>query len=216
MSGKAAQFGQGLATGLTCGLLAAAALVYPPPHGLVPGGEALWEAARQTAWPWLRDNLGWSVLPFGLALSLFLHGLGRLRRALVQGGPERVAQLDQLTDIWSGLFFGIGVLWTAIGMRGALLYGLGDGAAAMAGQGPAGLLDRLVHGGLLTALTTTIVGGFGGYLLRLYKALRLGTAMKAYYGGLEMARRERVEGLLEDIRDRLPPRSTPPGADPCP
>jgi len=200
-------FAKGLAAGMGFGLLLSAAAFYLPPVSLPQGGSA-------EAWSWLRDNLGLSVLPFGLALLLFLHSLRQLQRCLEQGGPpERVAQLDQLSDIWSGLFFGIGVLWTAIGMRSALLYGLGDGAAALADQGPAGLLDRLFHGGLLTALTTTIVGGFGGYLLRLYKALQVGSGLKRYYGELERDRRQRVEGLLQEIRDRLPRLQ---GDEPCP
>ena len=36
-----------------------------------------------------------------------------------------MVQLDHLTDIWTTLFFGTGVIWTAIGMRSALIFALG-------------------------------------------------------------------------------------------
>jgi hypothetical protein len=37
-----------------------------------------------------------------------------------------------------------------------------------------GILDRLVNGGLLLALSTTVFGGACGYLLRLLKIILLG------------------------------------------
>jgi hypothetical protein len=135
-----------------------------------------------------------------------MWSLHSLQQRLQDGSPlHKVAQADQLTDIWVGLFFGIGVLWTAIGMRSALLYALGDGVAAMTGGGAADLLDRLVRGGILTALTTTIVGGAGGYLLRLYKTIKVGDRLKRFYGELDQHRSERVETLLQQIKERLDP-----------
>ncbi len=197
--------GLGLGAALTLALLGGTLL--PAEAPVLLEAQTLLAQLPVSDWQgWLRHNLGYSLLPFGLTALLFLYSLARLQTLLnsADTSPDRIAQLDQLSDIWIGLFFGIGVLWTAIGMRSALLYGLGDGAESMAAAGPGGLLERLVHGGILTALTTTIVGGGGGYLMRLYKAARVGGSLKRYYAGLEQQRKQQVEGLLQDIRDRLP------------
>ncbi|MGB5535560.1 MAG: hypothetical protein WBN08_06630, partial [Thiogranum sp.] len=84
-----------------------------------PGVHALGE--------WIRRNLGLSVLPFAITLGLYLHSLQTLARRLDDNPPQNeIGQLEHLTDVWTSLFFGIGVIWTAIGMRSALLYALGD------------------------------------------------------------------------------------------
>ena len=120
----------------------------------------------QVASDWLRRNLGMSVLPFGITLALYFHTLRTLARKLAKKEPQNeVAQQDHLADVWTSLFFGIGVIWTAIGMRSALLYAIGDPEVA-AQAGAFAILERMVDGGILTALTTTIVGGIGGYLMR--------------------------------------------------
>jgi hypothetical protein len=49
-----------------------------------------------------------------------------------------------------------------------------------AGQALA-VLQRLVDGGILLALSTTIVGGIGGYLMRTLKSLLLGARLNALY-----------------------------------
>ena len=123
-----------------------------------PGVQALGE--------WTRRNLGLSVLPFAITLGLYLHSLRALARRLDDSSPQNeIGQLEHLTDVWTSLFFGIGVIWTAIGMRSALLYALGDPAMAAESESFA-ILTRLVDGGILTALTTTIVGWYR----RLYDA----------------------------------------------
>jgi hypothetical protein len=114
-----------------------------------------------------------------------------------------------LTDVWTSLFFGIGVIWTAIGMRSALLYALGDPAGA-AEAGAFAILTRLVDGGILTALTTTIVGGIGGYLMRVIKSSYLGTKLSRYYEQQEQRHAARVEHLLRDIRESVGRLSTGP------
>jgi hypothetical protein len=53
-------------------------------------------------------------------------------------------------------------------------------------------LERLVDGGILVALSTTIVGGVGGYLMRLVKAMLVGAALHEYY-------RAQERGDLRDI-----------------
>ncbi len=152
---------------------------------------------------WTRRNLGLSVLPFGITLGLYFHSLRALARRLADSAPaNEVGQLEHLTDVWTSLFFGIGVIWTAIGMRSALLYALGEPAVA-AQSGAFAVLTRLVDGGILTALTTTIVGGIGGYLMRVLKSSYLGTKLSRYYEEQEQGHAARVEQLLRDIRASL-------------
>ncbi|MGB5406859.1 MAG: hypothetical protein WBN43_08715 [Thiogranum sp.] len=160
-----------------------------------PGVHALGE--------WIRRNLGLSVLPFAITLGLYLHSLQTLARRLDDNPPQNeIGQLEHLTDVWTSLFFGIGVIWTAIGMRSALLYALGDPAVA-AESGASAILTRLVDGGILTALTTTIVGGIGGYLMRVIKSSYLGTKLGRYYEQQEQRHAARVEHLLRDIRESI-------------
>jgi hypothetical protein len=161
---------------------------------------------------WTRRNLGLSVLPFGITLALYVHSLRTLARRLDDNSPQNeVGQLEHLTDVWTSLFFGIGVIWTAIGMRSALLYAIGDPAVA-AQSGAFAILTRLVDGGILTALTTTIVGGIGGYLMRVIKSSYLGTKLSRYYEELEQRHAARVEHLLRDIRESIGDLSTGPSA----
>jgi hypothetical protein len=94
------------------------------------------------------------------------------------------------------------VIWTAIGMRSALLYALGDPDIATQ-AGAFAVLQRLVEGGILTALTTTIVGGVGGYMMRVLKSSLLGTRLSRYYEEQEQHHGNRVEALLADIRESV-------------
>ena len=156
--------------------------------------------AVQVLSEWTRRNLGLSVLPFAITLGLYIHSLRALARRLDDRSPQNeIGQLEHLTDVWTSLFFGIGVIWTAIGMRSALLYALGDPAVA-AESGAFTILTRLVDGGILTALTTTIVGGIGGYMMRVIKSSYLGTKLSRYYEEQEQHHAARVEQLLHDIR----------------
>jgi hypothetical protein len=157
----------------------------------------------QAALAWTRRNLGLSVLPFTVVMVLYLYNLRALEHRLADDRPqEEIAQLEHLTDVWTSLFFGIGVIWTAIGMRSALLYALGDPATA-AESGAYAILQRLVDGGILTALTTTIVGGIGGYLMRVVKSSWLGTRLSRYYEARDLHHATRVERLLQDIHASL-------------
>ena len=152
---------------------------------------------------WSRRNLGLSILPFGITLGLYLHSLRSLQRQLASNPPlEEISQLEHLNDVWTSLFFGIGVIWTAIGMRSALLYALGEPAVATQ-AGAYALLQRLVEGGILTALTTTIVGGIGGYVMRVIKSSLLGSRLSRYYEEQEQQHASRVEVLLSDIHKTL-------------
>lgn len=146
---------------------------------------------------WLVLNLGSSSGLFALVLVLFVVHLARLRR-LLDGTPERrlVVELDQLTDVWTHVFIGIGVVWTAVGMRSALQVTLADADQVVAGSAGT-MLKRLVDGGILVALTTTIVGAVGGYLMRLAKTLYVGAALHAFYDALQQ---RDVQELVETVR----------------
>ena len=128
------------------------------------------------------SNLQGAAVPFALVLAVYCVQLLTLSRELENDMPsvDRVLRHEQLLDLCANLFFGIGVIWTAIGMRDALLHSLGDAAFA-ARAGAFAVLQRLVEGGILLALSTTIVGGIGGYLMRVIKSVSLGQHITAVY-----------------------------------
>ena len=152
---------------------------------------------------WAYLNLGLSIPVFAaLSLAYFIT-LGRLRRTLEESKPiNQVVQLDNLTDIWTTLFFGTGVIWTAIGMRSALIYALGDRDAAMA-EGAFAMLERMIDGGILLALSTTIFGGIGGYLMRVYKTIALGAELQQQYDRAARADTSEMRESLQRIEKHL-------------
>jgi hypothetical protein len=155
---------------------------------------------------WAYENLRLSVVPFFLTLIFYTGAMWRLKHYLRDQGAsvEKIAQADHLVDIWINLFFGIGVIWTAIGMRGALLEGLGNlNAHSAAKLGAFSILQRLVDGGILLALSTTIVGAIGGYLLRLIKSLAVGTQVRIYYSRVAKQQADAVNVVLESIDEQL-------------
>ena len=130
---------------------------------------------------WAYTNLGSSIPVFAILILVFIFSLRRLRSYLDDERPiNEIVQLDHLTDIWTTLFFGTGVIWTAIGMRSALLFALADPDTTIQ-QGAFAVLERMVDGGILLALSTTIFGGVGGYLMRVYKAMSLGAELQRQY-----------------------------------
>lgn len=156
---------------------------------------------------WLEGNLDWSVPAFALLGVAFTVTLLMLCRRLLLGAPvEQVAQADQLSDLWINLFFGVGVIFTAIGMRGALLFALGD-PAEIHQAGAFAVLERMVDGGILLALSTTIVGGVGGYLMRVVKALVAGRSLKRFYIASARHQGEQIERSLCNIEHRLDQRT---------
>lgn len=133
---------------------------------------------------WLYANLGLSVIPFVLILIGFSAQLRRLRRLLNADNPspEDVQDAESKVDLLTSVFFGVGVIWTAIGMRNALLAGLGDlNAETAANKGAWYVLNQLIDGGILLALSTTIAGGIGGYILRCIKTWLVGPQLHAFY-----------------------------------
>jgi len=152
---------------------------------------------------WAYLNLGSSIPVFALLLLAYFVTLGRLRTALGDSRPiDRIVQLDHLTDIWTTLFFGTGVIWTAIGMRSALIFALGDRDAALQ-QGAFAMLERMIDGGILLALSTTIFGGVGGYLMRVYKTITLGADLQQQYDKAARADTSEMRASLQRIERHL-------------
>lgn len=169
----------GFLPGLGLGALVALAAVALVDPSAVSGNDG----GRLVAW--IGANLGHSSWLFTLVLVLFVVHLLRLRRLLEDGGdPRAVVELDQLTDVWIHVFIGIGIIWTAVGMRSALQLALADPDSALA-DSAGSVLQKMVDGGILLALSTTIVGAVGGYLLRLGKTLYTGAALHEFYQTLQ-------------------------------
>jgi hypothetical protein len=205
-SNAVAVFSAGLITGSLGVVLIATTLLYLLNMSEVIAISVLDVPSVQRVLAWTYANLRLSVIPFGATLLLYTHSLLRLKGFLrdAQSPVDKIAQMDHLVDIWINLFFGIGVIWTAIGMRGALLDGLGDlNAQSAAKLGAFSILQRLVDGGILLALSTTIFGAVGGYLLRLVKSLAVGAQVQAYYGRLAEEQKDAVQGTLRSIDARL-------------
>jgi hypothetical protein len=205
------QFLQGMFAGAFGTLTGGAALLYTlarldvirlPDTAVSTPGEWL---------EWAYTNLGSSIPVFAVLLLAFFVTLGRLRRSLDSGkAVNQVVQLDHLTDIWTTLFFGTGVIWTAIGMRSALIYALGDREIALQ-QGAFAMLERMIDGGILLALSTTIFGGVGGYLMRVYKAVTLGAQLQDCYDRAARADTSEMRESLQRIEQHLNRSGDPDG-----
>ncbi len=208
-------FGWGLTAGVVLALLA---LVTAQPQGpMAPEG---------TLAPWLTLNLGHSVWLFAIVLVVFvlkLHRLVKLVERLSDGRDaaradlKEVSALDQMLDVWIQVFVGIGVIWTAVGMRSALQAALGDPDGALTDSAGT-VLRNLVDGGILLALTTTIVGAVGGYVMRLVKTAFVGAELHRLYDNAERAELRALLAAAERIEQRLTSDANVrhlPGADPA-
>lgn len=179
---------------------------------------APWSIGEQTAnakfavvWAWVDGNLGWSLPAFAAVLILFGFSLREQRAQLHNGEarPEHIIAREQWLDGLTALFFGIGVLWTAIGMRSALLSALGDLDATTAAQlGAFAILQRLVEGGILVALSTTIVGGVGGYAMRLIRTIVVSAQLQAYFEYRAEQEQREIYSRLERIENAVASHST--------
>jgi hypothetical protein len=199
-------FSAGFVTGALGVFIIGAILLYMLNMSEVVAISVLEVPSIQRLLSWTYENLRLSVIPFSLTFIFYCGTLIRLMQYLrsQEIAAEKVAQIDHLVDIWINLFFGIGVIWTAIGMRGALLEGLGDlNAQSAAKLGAFSILQRLVDGGILLALSTTIFGAVGGYLLRLVKSLAVGAQVKAFYSRLAEQQTDCVNSALQSIDNRL-------------
>ena len=124
---------------------------------------------------------------------------------------QDVGQADHLSDVWTSVFFGVGVIWTAIGMRGALVQALAGDADP---GGGVEVLERMVDGGILLALSTTIFGGVGGYLMRVWKTLTVGSELKRYYEREQRRDLTAIRISLSAIERRLAPPDPARGSAP--
>ena len=202
-------FGWGAGTGVTLALLA---LLIAEPASVSTA-----VSSRESLGSWLNANLGHSIWLFTIVFILYVINLRRLNKLIKTDSQLRdVVELDQLLDVWIHLFVGIGVIWTAVGMRSALQSALGDPGGALTDTA-SNVLRKLVDGGILLALTTTIVGGVGGYLMRLGKTILVGAGLQDFYE--EMNRREmrqlistaeRIESRLDGIGSESWTSTTPP------
>ena len=205
-------FIQGMVAGLTGTLVGGAAIVYALARAdlVVLSDSAI--SAPSDWLHWAYTNLGSSIPVFAVLLIAFFVTLGRLRRSLERELPvNQIVQMDHLTDIWTTLFFGTGVIWTAIGMRSALIFALGDRDAAMT-QGAFAMLERMIDGGILLALSTTIFGGIGGYMMRVYKTITLGAELQQHYDRAARADTSEMRESLSRIEQHLGARAAGPGA----
>ena len=199
-------FSAGFIAGALGVLIIGATLLYMLNMSEVVAISVLEVPSVQRVLSWTYENLRLSIIPFCLTFLFYISSLLRLKRCLrnQRVSAEKIAQIDHLVDIWINLFFGIGVIWTAVGLRGALLEGIGDLNAQTAAElGAFSILQRLVDGGILLALSTTIFGAVGGYLLRLVKSLAVGTQVKAFYNRIAEQQAESVNSTLRSIDARL-------------
>jgi len=189
VNARAWGFGWGAGIGVVLALIALL-LVAPP--------EVAGSTSRESLGAWIALNLGHSVWLFGVVLTLYLMNLFRLKHILEdQPQLNDVVELDQLLDVWINLFVGIGVIWTAVGMRSALQSALGSPGEALVDTAGS-VLQKLVDGGILLALTTTIVGAMGGYLMRLGKTMMTGAHLHQFY---HQTQREDMLLLLATTRE---------------
>jgi len=135
--------------------------------------------------PWLADPAGFayrhlrlSIVPFGILFIFYTTLVFRLKGLLNDSGTpvSTLSYYNRLINATIMTFFGVGVIWTAIGMETALMHALdgvnGNSQSLTAWE----VLERLVNGGLLLALSTTVFGGACGYILKLLKIVLLGSA----------------------------------------
>lgn len=212
-TGNGRNFVEGLTTGALGSMVGTSALLYLlsrndlvsfSPERLPDLGDWL---------EWTYTNLGSSIPVFAVLLLAFFASLRRLRSYLENDRPiNEIVQLDHLTDIWTTLFFGTGVIWTAIGMRSALIYALGDPDTTIQ-QGAFAVLERMVDGGILLALSTTIFGGIGGYLMRVFKSISLGATLQQHYDRAARVDTSHMRESLQRIEQHLTERDSAESPD---
>ena len=159
-------------------------------------------SASDSVIAWVQTNLGLSAVVFLLVLLFIGHTLNALINALgeCELDPTRIFYLENQYDIGASLLFGTGVLFTAVGIRDALTEAILPGQAATS---PTDVLGALVSGGILSALTTTIVGGALGYGARLLKNVVVGVEIERFHSLCVDRAGARQEQLLQNIHSLL-------------
>ena len=148
---------------------------------------------------WCYENLGLSIIPFSLIAAGYVFYLNKLIKLLnaVTSSSEEITAIEEKLDLLVNIFFGIGVIWTAIGMRNALLVSLGNMDAETAAQkGAFYILTQLVDGGILLSLSTTIIGGIGGYIMKMIKAWSAGPKLNLFFTN-------QFDSEKQDVLERL-------------
>ena len=154
----------------------------------------------------ITSYLGYSVLFFTPTLLgySFFFVLLRISLSRYQSDPEQIDNIHFYSggmEIFITLFFAIGVLFTAWGLQNALVSALGGVSKTEAGRlGAWGILKRLVDNGILIALWTTIVGGAGGYLMRIVKYFFLGKELRRFSGWRQEQEKRTFFESLESIK----------------
>ena len=151
---------------------------------------------------WLALNLGYSGPLFCVALLFVIYSMACLQEELGKENcsSSRTFHLEHRVDIGISLLFGIGVLFTAIGIRDALTTAInGEAAAKNGGE----VLALLVNGGILSAMTTTVVGGALGYSLRVIKVLATGEKLEKVHARMMGEGLQKQEALLQCISNQL-------------
>ena len=84
----------------------------------------------------------------------------------------------------------------------ALIFALGDRDVALQ-EGAFAMLERMIDGGILLALSTTIAGGIGGYLMRVYKTMSVGAELTRRYDEAARADTSEMRQSLQRIEEHL-------------
>ena len=149
-------------------------------------------------------TLGTSIVFFFMDLCLYFYSLTKIKNALLKKDIENSSYWYRMNDLSINIFLGIGVIYTAIGMQSALTSSIGYLTQETAKEiGAWGVLNRLVRGGIIMALTTTIVGGVGGYTMKLIRHISLGRLLETSRKWVRESREREVLKILHDIRDGI-------------
>lgn len=198
--------GGGYLKGAVAGIICSAALLYVLNISGAIIVSSSGDASLVSLLHWCHGNLGFSIIPFALIAAGYFFYLVKLLRHL--GNWENasngnsvsgrvICATEEKIDLLINIFFGIGVIWTAIGMRNALLVSLGSmDAETAARKGAFSILTQLVDGGILLSLSTTIVGGIGGYVMRMIKAWTAGPQLTAFF---EKEQLNQHQGVIERL-----------------
>lgn len=152
----------------------------------------------------LWSSLGTSAIFFLLDAIFFIFVLLAQKKALEKKDVLNISYYGSMVALSISIFFGIGVIYTAIGMQNALmgsLGGLNEQSAASVGAWE--ILSKLINGGIITALMTTIVGGVGGYVMRIIKQLYITKALDAFLYESEKKEKELLYEKLDTISSKL-------------
>ncbi len=178
---KSSDFIVGLLDGFFLGLLISPAYFY------FTGNPAFIQLFDQIL-SWLETNLGYSAHLF-LIICLFYRiywsKINYKLKTVSQKNWVDILHYEEVLTALAVIAMVIGVIWTALGMRSALAAIFSNDEMSMSDGGVLELLDQLINGGILTALTSTIVGASMGTLFRLFKIFFLNKRLNQYQIALE-------------------------------